>query len=59
MGSFCAPTNLSLISSMAAVLFLLLFFNVFLVLREGEKQSVSGGGAESEEDMESEVGARL
>ena len=28
-------------------------------LREGERQSVSGGGAEAEGDTESEAGARL
>ena len=35
------------------------FFNVYLVLREKERDSMSGGGAEREEDTESEAGSRL
>ncbi|XP_058588808.1 rho family-interacting cell polarization regulator 2 isoform X3 [Neofelis nebulosa] len=38
-------------------LFLKLYFNVYLFLRE--KQRVSGGGAESKGDTESEAGSRL
>ena len=35
------------------------FFNVYLFLRNRERQSVSGGGAEREGDTESEAGSRL
>ena len=35
------------------------FFNVCLFLRERQRQSVSGGGAEREGDAESEAGSRL
>ena len=35
------------------------FFNVYLFLRQRERQSVSGGGAEREGDTESETGSRL
>ena len=35
------------------------FFDVYLSLREKERQSVSGGGAEREGDTESEAGSRL
>ena len=34
-------------------------FNVYLLLRDREKQSMSMGGAEREEDTESEAGSRL
>ena len=41
----------------------LIFFNVYLLLRERERervrQSVSGGRAEREGDTESEAGSRL
>ena len=36
-----------------------LFFNVYLLLRDKERQSVSRGGAEREGDIESEAGSRL
>ena len=36
-----------------------IFFNVCLFLRESERQSMSGGGAEREGDTESEAGSRL
>ena len=35
------------------------FFNVYLFLRERERQSVNGGGAEREGDIESEACSRL
>ena len=35
------------------------FFNVYLFLRERERQKMSGGGAEREGDTESQVGSRL
>ena len=35
------------------------FFNDYLFLRNRERQSVSGGGAEREGDTESEAGSRL
>ena len=35
------------------------FFNVYLLLRDRERQSVSRGGAEREGDTESEAGSRL
>ena len=42
------------------ILFLfLLFFNVYLLLRDRERQSMSRGGAEREGDTESEAGSRL
>ena len=40
-------------------LFFLIFFNVYLFLRERERQSASGGGAERTGDRESEAGSRL
>ena len=35
------------------------YFSVCLLLRETERQSVGRGGAEREEDTESEAGSRL
>ena len=35
------------------------FFNVYLFLRDSERQSASRGGAEREGDAESEAGSRL
>ena len=35
------------------------FFNVYLFLRQRERQSVSGGEAEREGDTESEAGSEL
>ena len=35
------------------------FFNVYLFLRDKERQSMSREGAEREGDIESEVGSRL
>ena len=35
------------------------FFKVYSFLRERERQSMSGGGAEREGDTELEVGSRL
>ena len=35
------------------------YFNVYLFLREKERQSVSRGGAEREGDTESKAGSRL
>ena len=35
------------------------FFNIYSFLRDRERQSMSGGGAEREGDTESEVGSRL
>ena len=35
------------------------FFNVYLFLRERERQSMSGLGAERKGDTESEAGSRL
>ena len=35
------------------------FFNVYLLLRDRETQSVSSGGAEREGDTETEAGSRL
>ena len=39
--------------------FLSFFFNVYSCLRDRETQSVSGGGAESDGDTESQAGSRL
>ena len=36
-----------------------MFFNVYLSLRKGERQSVSGGGAERQGDTESKAGSRF
>ena len=41
------------------LLFFFNFFNVSSFLRDGERQSMSGGGAEREGDAESETGSRL
>ena len=41
------------------ILFYCHFFNVYLFLRERERQSISRGGAEREGDTESEAGSRL
>ena len=41
------------------VLFLIFFFNIYSFLRDGEKQSMSGGGSEREGDTELEAGSRL
>ena len=41
------------------VLFCFRFFSVYLFLRDRERQSVSGGGAEREGDTESEAGSGL
>ena len=38
---------------------LILFFNVYLLLKDRESQSVSRGGAEGEGDTESEAGSRF
>ena len=35
------------------------FFNAYLFLRQRERQSMSGGGAEREGDTESEAASRL
>ena len=35
------------------------FFNIYLFLRDTERQSASGGGTEREGDTESETGSRL
>ena len=43
----------------AQIFFSLKFFNVYLFLREGERQNMSRGGAEREGDPESEAGSRL
>ena len=45
--------------SLMIVFSFLFFFNVYLFLREGERQSVSGEGTEKEGDTESEAGSRL
>ena len=37
----------------------LIFFNIYLFLRDRERQSMSRGGAEREGDTESETGSRL
>ena len=39
--------------------FFIYFFNVYLFLRDTERQSMSRGGAEREGDTESEAGSRL
>ena len=36
-----------------------IFFNVYLLLRDRERQSVIRGGSEGEGDTESEAGSRL
>ena len=36
-----------------------IFFNVYLFLRQRERQSMNRGGAEREGDTESETGSRL
>ena len=46
-------------SSFPSLVFLETFFNVYLFLKEKERQSTSGGGAESEGDTESEENSRL
>ena len=38
---------------------MLIFLNVYLFLRERQKQNVSRGGAEREGDTEPEAGSRL
>ena len=38
---------------------LLFYFNVYSFLRDGERQSISGGGAERDGDIESEAGSKL
>ena len=39
--------------------FIKIFFNIYLFLRDRERQSMSRGGAEREGDTESEAGSRL
>ena len=39
--------------------FIFIFFNVYLLLRDRETQSVSRGGVEREGDTESKAGSRL
>ena len=36
-----------------------IFFNVYLILRERERERMSRGGAETEGDIESEAGSKL
>ena len=44
---------------MASDFFFNLFFNIYLFLRDRERQSMSMGGADREGDIESEAGSRL
>ena len=37
----------------------MIFFNIYLFLRDRERQSMRGGGAEREGNTESEAGSRL
>ena len=41
------------------ILFFVNFFLVYLFLRQRERESMNGGGAEREGDTESEAGSRL
>ena len=49
----------STLAGQSAGCFFLIFFNVYLFLRDREKQSTSRGGADREGDTESETGSRL
>ena len=51
--------EVSIIDAQVSGHLLFFFFNVYSFLRDGEKQSMNGGGAEREGDTESQAGSRL
>ena len=52
------PRKIKVLLVLCELLFFF-FLNIYLSLRERERQSVSTGGAQREEDTESEAGSRL
>ena len=50
---------LALKTSVLALHFLFLFFNIYLFLRQTERESMNRVGSEKEGDTESETGSRL
>ena len=55
----CHQTPLSFSFRNPFMFLLLLFFNIYSFLRDGERQNMSGRGTEREGDTDSEAGSRL